>query len=368
MKAREYKIILSAISTLISCFTSNVRAGTIEKVAKVDSHVHAYIADSSPEKEMQADYIKVKTYTNSVPVSGNDMLQINNEYGQVVVNTWDKNEFKVEVEIKAHANSDAEAQKLLNGVKIDLQKENNNGTVIAFRTNIDPAVESWKIQGGNYDDQNGTMTSEHKLVITYRIYMPLRNPLKIDNQFGDIILPSLEGKLNINNIYGSLTAKSITNNGNVIKIKYGNVTIENLSASDLNLSVGSLNAKSVDHLNANISYSPVRIGRLINLVNINLKYKTLQIVDIDKDFKSIQINSIFAPVKIKLGPEVNADFDVTVRYTNFIHKSGVSVTSKAPANNTRFNQQKNYQGHIGNGNTDKLIIINADYGDGVEFK
>ena len=43
---------------------------------------------------------KVKTYSKVYPAASNDELKIENSFGEVSVNTWDRKEFKIEVQIK----------------------------------------------------------------------------------------------------------------------------------------------------------------------------------------------------------------------------------------------------------------------------
>ena len=44
---------------------------------------------------------KKKNISKSYNVGGSDKLSIDNSFGDVVINTWDKKEFKVDVEIYA---------------------------------------------------------------------------------------------------------------------------------------------------------------------------------------------------------------------------------------------------------------------------
>ncbi|NNU34001.1 hypothetical protein HK413_07220 [Mucilaginibacter sp. S1162] len=192
--------------------------------------------------------------------------------------------------------------------------------------------------------------------------MPAKNPLTINNRYGGIILPDLSGKLNIKNSYGGLVAKALTNSDNMIEVRYGSANIESLSNSDLNVSYGSLQLDQADNLNANISYSPAKIGKLGSSGTFVVRYGGgLEIGDVGKNLKALSINSSYAPVKLGSLNDANADFDVTVHYGDFLYDSATNVTSKTPDNERGYTSTKNYKGHVGKGNADKVITIKSTY-------
>jgi hypothetical protein len=193
--------------------------------------------------------------------------------------------------------------------------------------------------------------------------MPIKSAVSITNRYGAIDLPTLEGKVTINNTYGGLVAKSLTNNDNVINVRYGNANIGNLTGSDISVSYGSLNLLTADKLNAVINYGPAKIGKLTTGGTINVHYGDgLEINDVGKNVKALTVNTNYAP--IKLGSLTNADFDVTVHYADFIYDNGsTSVTNKTPEDEKhRRVSTKNYKGHVGKGSADKVITVKSNYG------
>jgi len=313
-------------------------------------------SDADIEKKVQNGEVKEKTknYTKSYPADGNDKLQIDNRYGKVTVATWAKKEFKVDVQIKAYANDDAEAQKILDQTSISDSKESN---LVSFKTEIN--------ENNKGNSWWGTMTNNgkttiRKTVVSYTVYMPVKSEVSITNRYGLIQLPSLEGKVTINNSYGGLIAQSLTNSD--ITVRYGAANIISLTGSDLNLSYGSLKLDVADKLNAVINHSPAKIGKLSTSGTFNIRYEGLEIGDVDKNLKTLSINTSFAPVKLGSLNDMNADFDVTTHYADFIYNNSTSVTNKTPADEKGHSSTKNYTGHIGKGNADKVITVKSNYG------
>jgi hypothetical protein len=311
------------------------------------------------EKKVQSGDVKLKTkaYTKSYTIDANDKLQIDNSFGKITVNVWNKNEIKVDVDIKAYADDDDKAKELLDLVNINDNKSNDG---VSFTTRIGDE--------GHKNNFWGTMTSNgktsvRKTIINYTVYMPSKNALTINNSYGAVILPELSGKLSINNSFGNLIAKALTNAGNEINVKYCDANIVSLNGCDLKVAFGSLNLESADKLNADIKYSPAKIGKLSTSANINMHFGDgLQIGNLDRNLKTLSIKSSYAPVKLSSLANDNADFDVTTQHGDFTYdNSNVNVTSKSPADGDRgYSSTKTYKGHIGKGSNDKVIIINTN--------
>ena len=300
--------------------------------------------------------LKSKSYSKSYPVDAKDKLQIENHFGKITVNTWAKNEVKVDVEIKSYANTDDDAQKLLDQVKINDKKDNDGVSFTTVISDEDHKNSFWGTM------TNNGKTTVRKTIVNYTVYMPAKSALTISNTYGAIILPELSGKLNINNSWGNFTAKALTNPDNAINVKYGSADIESLTGSDLKVSFGSLNLVSADRLTAELSYSPAKIGTINTSGTISLHFgEGLQISNLGKSLKTLSVNSSYAPIKLGSLNNDNADFDVTVHNGGFSYDNGVNVTSKSPDDSQRWSSTQNYKGKIGKGNSDKVITIKSTF-------
>ncbi len=343
----------------------------------IQSHLDAFIPDidieiSDPEMEVimtqssvnksdddnQAAE-KTKTFSKTYSVDANDKLSVNNQYGKVLVKTWSQNQIKVDVEIKAYESSDSKAQDLLESVNI---AESKSGNLISFKTNFDKSsMNFWSRTKNGKEERRG-------LQVNYTVYMPSKNPLDITNKYGNITVPELTGPVNINSSYGSFTAVKLNNPANQIKVSYGSAALENFSAGNLNVSYGSLKLENADQLNADIKYGSAKIGRLTGSGNIDLSYTGgFKIDEVDKNVKSLIINSSYSGVTLGLDDAANFDFDVTVSYAGFNYNDNkINITTKTPDDNSKgWNPTKNYKGHIGKG-SDSRIMIKSNYG-GVKF-
>jgi len=332
---------------------SDITATVNDAVHNVRMSVSDYDNDDSTNISTSSPQERVKNYSKTYPVDGNDKLALDNKYGRVTINTWNKNEVKVDVQIKGIASDDETAQKLVDGISIS---DGKDGNVISFRTNFGSGNSSiWNLFNN--------MNDRHRAEVNYSVYMPSTMSLDLRNKYGSVSLPSLSGKVNIDNAYGSLVAKALTNPSNEFNFHYYEVNIEEVKGCNLNLSYGSLKLGTVGRLDANVSYAPVDIEKLNSSATINAKYGGgVKIGEISKALKNLDIDSKYSSVNIGLRGDENFNFDVTVKYGSFnFDENRLKITSKSPDDSRHARATVNYKGYAGNSNTNNTININTTY-------
>ena len=296
---------------------------------------------------------KIKNYSKSYPLNGNDKIKLSNQYGRIIVNTWDKREVKVDVEIKAEAPSDADAQKLMDGVHINNSK---SGDLVAFRTDIEHSF-NW---GGNHG---------RKIEINYIVYMPARTDLNVEDSYGAITLPNLDGHVKISSSYGSVTAQNLSNAANEIEGSYGSMKIARINGTKLDYSYGSVMIEECNNLKADLSYGSFTLGKLKGVGEFGLSYVGgFKINDLAGSLKKLTIDASYSGVSAGI-VNANFDFDITTSYGGFNYNNDkVTVTSKTPPDGSKHvGSTRNYKGHAGHGNSETQVNINTSYG-GVNFE
>lgn len=346
------------LKTVIASAGNNVsdalREANIEVDAKIPRITIKKLHNHAGNEEIQ-DSPSTKNYSKTYPADGDDKLVIDNSYGSIVVNTWDKNYFKVDVQIRASAKSESDEKDMLDDVNISDAKD---GSTVAFRTDIDKGKSIWKtiFGGGNWGD--------HSLSINYTVYMPARNELVIRNRYGNIQLPDLNGRVTVECSYGSLQARAL-NSESAIRERYGNIDIEKLGATAIDLSYGNLSLGTVNRIQANASYSGININKLRESGEFNVRYGGgLKIEDMDRNVDKLAVNTTYSSVNVGLSGDENANFDITVHYGDFnYHDHTVTITDKSPGDNERGpHTTKSFKGYIGRNGSGKNISINASYG------
>src|SRR4051812_956757 len=77
---------------------------------------------NAQENRQQPKFKKEKSYSKSYTISGNDKITLDNQFGEMKLTTWDKNEVKVEVSISGMADDETRAQEILNRITVTDEK------------------------------------------------------------------------------------------------------------------------------------------------------------------------------------------------------------------------------------------------------
>jgi hypothetical protein len=302
---------------------------------------------------------KVKNYSKSYPIDGNDQIKLSNQYGKITVNTWDRHEVKVDIEIKAEAASDDDAQKLLDGVQIN---DGKSGDVVSFKTEIGHNNSSWSLF-------NMSRSKVRKLTINYTVYMPAKTDLSVDESYGSMELPNLSGKVKISSSYGSVSAQNLSNPANEIDGSYGSLNAVSINGARLDFSYGSVNIEECNNLKADLSYGSFKLGRLKGGADMDLSYVGgFKIDQLANSFKKLNISSSYSTVSLGVPGTNNFDFDITTTYGGFnFSDDKVTITSKTPADGSKHpGPTKNFKGHFGKEGSESQVSIHSTYG-GVNF-
>jgi hypothetical protein len=318
---------------------------------------------------------KRKTVTYSYSINASDKISLDNQFGDIMVQIWDKNEIKVEITITATANTEARAVDYINSVEVTAKKTDGQVSIKTFIDN-DNFGSNWSWNRKGDDEQ------KKGLKVDYQVFMPKSNALHVKNSFGNITLPDFTAVLDVNQNYGTFTAEDLTNAQNDIYVQFGKAIIKtmksgkvNMSYSNLSLdkvddlylhnSFGKINVKEVNKLDGKISYSDGLIGLVKESARIRVEFSGgFKIGSVAKSVDNIDINSSYSSVVLPLEDGGNYDFDVKVSYGGFDYPQGTTFTrnseedEKKDKHNYGFHPTKYYTGKIGKGGG-KIIIISS---------
>jgi hypothetical protein len=335
----------------------------------------------------EPDWIeRKKNIMFSYNISPTDKISLDNQFGDIKVSFWDKNEVKVEVTILANAMSEERATNFISTVDVNGKKTDG---MVSIKTTIDR-------EDGNYSNNTwkGGNNEKNSLKIDYQVFMPKGNVLKIKNSFGNVFLPTFTSVLMVNQSYGKLVAEDITNpqsdislafcknsyirsmEGGKLKASYSGIKMERADDLMFNNSFGEIDIKEAGKMDAKISYSSGMIGLIKESSNLKLEFSGgFKLGGIGKNVKELGINASYSPVSLTLNDNISYDFEVKANYGDFSypHERGVSFTKNTEAETKKdherysFNPTKYYTGKIGKGTADCKIVVNGNFSS-VKFK
>ncbi len=138
--------------------------------------------------------IKKKEINKSFNVGKNDILQVDNRYGNITVTHWSKSEVSIRVVIEAKARNDEKAQAIIDRVNIRMEKDGQYGF---GRYKPEVAKREWR--------------SNESFTINYYVNMPSELTCDLTQKYGNIIMPeNNKGKCDLHVKYGNLNGGNFT--------------------------------------------------------------------------------------------------------------------------------------------------------------
>ena len=318
---------------------------------------------------------KSKVIDRYYDVSSQGRLGIDNKYGDVHIDTWERNRVEVNIIVKATKNSAAKAQEYLDKVEIEISDNNKND--LFFKTVI----------RGNINNNRGD-----RLEIDYNVKAPVGFAMALKNSYGDLYLGNTSGDVQLKIAYGNLKVDKMTGDVN-LKVSYGNGEVESIASGTMVASYSNLSVEDIGDIDLTNNYSTLdlgstgnvevsnKYGNIIMESNNNLKgyskYGTVKIGKvhesirfdimhggglkvgwISRQFTRIDIESSYASVVLKFEQGMGADLDADMRYCDFKNYD-------IPFDHSFIDEsgsQKSYRGRLGTDAGSSKIKVTAGYG------
>jgi hypothetical protein len=315
--------------------------------------------------------------------AGTKSLEISNKYGDVVIESWNKDQIVIDVKVTVDMSNREKAQKYLDLIDVQFSEGPNN---ISAKTVID---NNFSFTGWG---------DSRKFSIDYNIKMPVGTDLILSNKYGNTDIDELHGLLNIEIKYGNLTAGKLTRGNikplNKLVIAYGNGTIDETGWLDLteryvgSMDIGKSQAILLDSKYSKIAlgetssvvgeskydnirieniknlvlengYTEVNIGELTKKLTYNGSYGSFTINSIPAGFESIDVETHYMGVKLGIEESANYQLEAKVSYGGLKYNEGNFKNQKRIVENN----SSEISGTVGNEeNPSAKVNVLSSYG------
>ncbi len=272
---------------------------------------------------------KKRTISKSYTVSSSDKLSVVNSFGTVTVATWDKNEIRVDVEIVVHAASEEKAQAMMDEIKVNDHQGNQE---ISFKTDI-----------GNMGKGKGNNGDERRFYVDYKIMMPEKNPLFVENSFGKTVIPNFTGATNITSKFGELTAGDLVNNA-IIRVEFGKAQVGNLNNADV---IFKYNSQST-------------VGGLAGNSKVRVEFCSQVSLTITNNLTDLGLFESYSTIHLKVPENLSAKFDIHTNFGSFDNHTDYDIEEAKDDESSGPKFDKDFSGTIGTGNA--KIKIKSSFG------
>jgi hypothetical protein len=274
---------------------------------------------------------KKRTISKTYNVGADDKLSIENSFGNITVTTWNKDVIQVDIEIGVRATSDEKAQQMLDQISVS---DHQGGKEISFKTDIGHMSG----KKGNNDNGDG-----RKFYVDYKVSMPAKNPLTIENSFGKINIPDFLGTANLTSKFGELTTGKISN-AKLIHVEFGKADIGKLNDANVILK---FNSNS-------------QLAGISGNSKVDVQFCSKVNITVDNSVKDLSLFQSYSTINLYTPENLSAEFNVYTNFGSFKNKTGFNIEETGEDESSGPKFDKNYLGKAGSGNA--KIKIKSSFG------
>jgi hypothetical protein len=281
--------------------------------------------DDDKHGKKRYDHFKERTISKTYAASGNS-LNIDNQFGDIKITTWDKNEIKVDIHIEASSTDKQFAEKTFERLDVKDKQEGKEITLTTVVAELDLHCKN----------------CSNTMRVDYEIQMPASNKLSIENSFGHITLPDYTGPVSIKSEYGGVTA------GKMSKLE------------KLEVGFGKAKLKDLSNADVKFSYTSINIDNLSGSNKIKMEFCPYSKIILDKDLSSLTLDDSYSVVHLKPVANFSASYDISTSYGSFFDKTGAGIKRTDQPSQYGPDLDKHYSGKSGSGAA--KIVIKSSFG------
>ena len=325
-----------------------------------------------------------KEYHKEFAAAPGTTLDISNKYGNVIIQSWNKDQIIIDIKVTVEMPDKQKAEKLLGYIDVQFNEADNR---ISAKTLID---DNFNFSGWG--------SGSRKFSIVYNVKIPVEADLNLSNRYGDTEIDELQGSVNLDIKYGNLTVEKLTRENkkplSKLSVAYGKASIDEAGWLDLyiryspgfeisnsqallldsrysKIQIGKTSSlvgesrydkvriEDINNLVLENGYTDVNVGLLTKTLDYNGSYGSFTTERIPEGFESINIESRYTGVRLGIEESANYKLDAKVSYGGLkINEDNFKYQKRIIENNSN-----ETSGIIGKGeNPASMVKVEASYG------
>ena len=300
-------------------------------------------------------------------------LLLDNKFGQIHCNNWDKNLVSIEINITVGASNKEKAEDLLNLINISSEATTSS---VQIRTILE------KDFSGN-----------SKLNIDYTVNMPASLNLNITNKFGDVSVNELNGIGNFTISYGNLYINKLMNSNNVIDLKFGKGDVQYITGAMVSIKYSELKVDYAGSLFVDSKFSNLNGAKVISLsmgfeggnvdidkcsvitgtskftdtninnldtkIDLDVQYGNCSVDNLGSDFTLVSVRNKYGDVTIHVPKGATYSIDADLKFCDLDYPEDEATLTQKITTNT----SKSIKGTVGKkSNPEAKVIIRSQFG------
>lgn len=246
-------------------------------------------------------YSKEKKIEKAYLLSEETEVEISNKYGDITIESWDKDSIKIVIEYKVTSTKEVKLNKTFDAIGFDFKA---NDYYIVAATEFTGGGSFWSDVS---DIASNLFTGGTNTSIDYKIYAPKNTPFNLNLKYGNVYIANHNGDIKLSLSNGDLKAHNLGGYAEM-EIVFGDIAINNIVDGAIKLNYGTFNVENADKLIISGQSSEYRISKVGNLI-IDSKRDKIFVDEAD----IISGNTYFSRLEIE---ELAQNIDMITKYGN----------------------------------------------------
>ena len=234
---------------------------------------------------------KNKTINKNLEFSGSGTVNLVNKFGDITINTWDKEQLTLRIDVEVTEKDEKSAQKTMDNISFEFTEQRQKFDAFTKIGKGSFSKFVWNVKDG-----------QSNLTINYTLNIPKSALLNIKNSFGNVSIVSSKGSAEIIISYGNLIAGALTH-VKEIDVEFGDIDVKSAKTIEqLKLQYAKGTIGSVSSVDLNSHFSDLTINKA-NKITGDCQYGSISVnevtsIDLDAQFCDVKILSVSSDVKI----------------------------------------------------------------------
>lgn len=215
------------------------------------------LANTGGDGEKFYKYSQEKKVEKVFDVLPNCELEMDGDYSDFTITTWDQPKIAFEVKVIVKSNKEKQMLEKFNAISVVFKQEGN------------------KIETETVFDRHSSGRFDGSISIKYHVSVPADVRMDLETKYGNIVLDNANKDFKADVSYGSITANNLLADSE-IDAKYSDINVTYAKNLELDMKYGNAKINKVEFIDADVEYSDFTSTEIVRGVFDN-KYSDLRL-------------------------------------------------------------------------------------------
>ena len=252
-------------------------------------------AQAGLEKERKWE----KTYT----IDPNAMLELKSAFGDIQMETWDRNEISVEITFLVEGKKEEDVKEALENCQVE---ESGSRSMVRIST----STGDWgkKIE---------------KMETNIIIKAPATIAFALKHRFGDASLPIMEGPVNLDIQHGDVRVEGMKHGNNKVELAFGDGIFGQINRVQMDIQHSDVKIAGVTEIKLEDQFSDVRIREVREVLLVDCQHGDVDIDEFKSSMKEIELDIQFGDFNMAIDEGAAWKLEADMSFSDISLPSGV---------------------------------------------